>query len=215
MENRFPRGSGLFDCLEEEGKGESEISSHFLSVVGKAGRGSEIKRRGIVKACLANRVTKDRGDTKMTLEYQDNTAALRAWQSRPVPQRPRPGVGRDSSRQQAGRRNWLLLKRKQSKRRWEMTGGWYDKWEGRDQRLLSFLSLPLPWLPSQAPRRTLRTPTHSCLSSPLLRASDKLFLLDQCERYRRCRQCQRSTSNGGHNHQWPLNKLPWGSGLFV
>nr|KAF6342604.1 coiled-coil domain containing 81 [Pipistrellus kuhlii] len=47
------------------------------------------------------------------------------------------------------------------------------------------------------------------------RASDKLFLLDQCDRYRRCRQCQRSTSNGGHNHQWPLNKLLWGSGLFV
>ncbi|CAK6448919.1 unnamed protein product [Pipistrellus nathusii] len=47
------------------------------------------------------------------------------------------------------------------------------------------------------------------------RASDKLFLLDQCDRYRRCGQCQRSISNGGHNHQWPLNKLLWGSGLFV
>ncbi|XP_036180633.1 coiled-coil domain-containing protein 81 [Myotis myotis] len=47
------------------------------------------------------------------------------------------------------------------------------------------------------------------------RASDKLFLLDQCDKYRRCKQCQRSTSNGGHSHQWPLKKHLQGSGLFV
>ncbi|KAK1336193.1 hypothetical protein QTO34_003996 [Cnephaeus nilssonii] len=47
------------------------------------------------------------------------------------------------------------------------------------------------------------------------RASDKLFILDQCDKYQRCKQCQRSTSNGGHSHQWPLNKLLQGSGLFV
>ncbi|XP_036898800.1 coiled-coil domain-containing protein 81 isoform X1 [Sturnira hondurensis] len=47
------------------------------------------------------------------------------------------------------------------------------------------------------------------------RASDKLFLLDQCEKYRRCRQCQRCTSNTGHSNLWPVNKLLCGSRLFV
>lgn len=47
------------------------------------------------------------------------------------------------------------------------------------------------------------------------RASDKLFLLDQCEKYRRCRQCQRCTSNVGKSNLWPLNKSLHGSRLFV
>nr|XP_017533721.2 coiled-coil domain-containing protein 81 isoform X1 [Manis javanica] len=47
------------------------------------------------------------------------------------------------------------------------------------------------------------------------RASDKLFLLDQCENYRRCRQCQRRTSNVGESSLWPLNKYMHGSRLFV
>ncbi|OBS68020.1 hypothetical protein A6R68_03440 [Neotoma lepida] len=47
------------------------------------------------------------------------------------------------------------------------------------------------------------------------RASDKLFLLDQCEKYRRCRQCQRRTSNVGESNVWPLNKFLQGSRLLV
>ncbi|KAM9220951.1 coiled-coil domain-containing protein 81 isoform 1-T1 [Dugong dugon] len=47
------------------------------------------------------------------------------------------------------------------------------------------------------------------------RASDKLFLLDQCENYRRCKQCQRRTSNVGQSNLWPLNKHLYGSRLFV
>ncbi|XP_045037891.2 coiled-coil domain-containing protein 81 isoform X2 [Desmodus rotundus] len=47
------------------------------------------------------------------------------------------------------------------------------------------------------------------------RASDKLFLLDQCEKYRRCRQCQRCASNMGNSNLWPLNKQLSGSRLFV
>uniref|UniRef100_A0A4X1U4U9 Coiled-coil domain containing 81 n=1 Tax=Sus scrofa TaxID=9823 RepID=A0A4X1U4U9_PIG len=47
------------------------------------------------------------------------------------------------------------------------------------------------------------------------RASDKLFLLDQCEKYRRCRQCQRRTSNVGESNLWPLNKYMHGSRLFL
>uniref|UniRef100_A0A8C6DBJ3 Coiled-coil domain containing 81 n=1 Tax=Moschus moschiferus TaxID=68415 RepID=A0A8C6DBJ3_MOSMO len=47
------------------------------------------------------------------------------------------------------------------------------------------------------------------------RASDKLFLLDQCEKYRRCKQCQRRTSNRGESNLWPLNKYMHGSRLFV
>ncbi|MEJ1272799.1 hypothetical protein NN561_003655 [Cricetulus griseus] len=46
-------------------------------------------------------------------------------------------------------------------------------------------------------------------------ASDKLFLLDQCEKYRRCRQCQRRTSNVGESNVWPLNKFLQGSRLLV
>ena len=49
----------------------------------------------------------------------------------------------------------------------------------------------------------------------LCRASDKLFLLDQCEKYRRCKQCQRRTSNRGESNLWPLNKYMHGSRLFV
>uniref|UniRef100_A0A8C7AAM3 Coiled-coil domain containing 81 n=2 Tax=Neovison vison TaxID=452646 RepID=A0A8C7AAM3_NEOVI len=47
------------------------------------------------------------------------------------------------------------------------------------------------------------------------RASDKLFLLDQCEKYRRCKQCQRRTSNVGESNLWPLNKHLHGSRLFI
>ncbi|XP_031243148.1 coiled-coil domain-containing protein 81 [Mastomys coucha] len=47
------------------------------------------------------------------------------------------------------------------------------------------------------------------------RASDKLFLLDQCEKYRRCRQCQRRTSNTGETNVWPMNKFLQGSRLLV
>ncbi|ELW68941.1 coiled-coil domain-containing protein 81 [Tupaia chinensis] len=47
------------------------------------------------------------------------------------------------------------------------------------------------------------------------RASDKLFLLDQCEKYRRCKQCQRRTSNLGESNLWPLNKFLHGSRLLV
>ncbi|KAL0629852.1 Coiled-coil domain-containing protein 81 [Plecturocebus cupreus] len=47
------------------------------------------------------------------------------------------------------------------------------------------------------------------------RASDKLFLLDQCEKYPRCKQCQRRTSNVGKSNLWPLNKFLPGSRLLV
>ncbi|XP_058519688.1 coiled-coil domain-containing protein 81 [Ochotona princeps] len=47
------------------------------------------------------------------------------------------------------------------------------------------------------------------------RASDKLFLLDQCQKYRRCKQCQRRTSNVGESNLWPLNKFLYGSRLLV
>nr|XP_020010082.1 coiled-coil domain-containing protein 81 isoform X1 [Castor canadensis] len=47
------------------------------------------------------------------------------------------------------------------------------------------------------------------------RASNKLFLLDQCEKYGRCLQCQRRTSNVGKSNVWPLNKLMQGSRLLV
>ncbi|XP_075402538.1 coiled-coil domain-containing protein 81 [Tenrec ecaudatus] len=47
------------------------------------------------------------------------------------------------------------------------------------------------------------------------RASDKLFLLDQCEMYTRCKQCQRRTSNTGQSNLWPGNKHLHGSHLFV
>ncbi|XP_010596516.1 coiled-coil domain-containing protein 81 [Loxodonta africana] len=47
------------------------------------------------------------------------------------------------------------------------------------------------------------------------RASDKLFLLDQCENYLRCKQCQRRTSNMGQSNLWPLNKHLYGSRLLV
>ncbi|XP_003833027.4 coiled-coil domain-containing protein 81 isoform X1 [Pan paniscus] len=47
------------------------------------------------------------------------------------------------------------------------------------------------------------------------RASDKLFLLDQCEKYRRCKQCQRRTSNVGESNLWPLNKFLPDSRLLV
>ncbi|XP_059959810.1 coiled-coil domain-containing protein 81 isoform X2 [Mesoplodon densirostris] len=47
------------------------------------------------------------------------------------------------------------------------------------------------------------------------RASNKLFLLDQCEKYQRCKQCQRRPSNVGKSNLFPLNKHMHGSLLFV
>ncbi|XP_054555561.1 coiled-coil domain-containing protein 81 [Talpa occidentalis] len=47
------------------------------------------------------------------------------------------------------------------------------------------------------------------------RASDKLFLLDQCQQYQRCKQCQRRTSYRGESSLWPLNKYLQGSRLLV
>ncbi|XP_007079055.1 coiled-coil domain-containing protein 81 [Panthera tigris] len=46
------------------------------------------------------------------------------------------------------------------------------------------------------------------------RSSNKLFILDQCERYLRCKQCQRSTNNKGRSNVWPLNKYLPGSQFF-
>ncbi|XP_006895322.1 PREDICTED: coiled-coil domain-containing protein 81 isoform X2 [Elephantulus edwardii] len=47
------------------------------------------------------------------------------------------------------------------------------------------------------------------------RASNKLFLLDQCESHKRCKQCQRRVSNVGQSNLWPLNKHLYGSWLLV
>uniref|UniRef100_A0A8C2YTV3 Coiled-coil domain containing 81 n=1 Tax=Chinchilla lanigera TaxID=34839 RepID=A0A8C2YTV3_CHILA len=47
------------------------------------------------------------------------------------------------------------------------------------------------------------------------RASDKLFLLDQCEKYPRCKQCQKRISNMGDSNLWPTNKFLHGSRLLV
>ncbi|KAM8812658.1 coiled-coil domain-containing protein 81 [Rhynchonycteris naso] len=47
------------------------------------------------------------------------------------------------------------------------------------------------------------------------RASDKVFLLDQCNKYKRCKQCQRCLCNTGSSNLWPLNKHLHGSRLFV
>lgn len=55
---------------------------------------------------MANIVSKDRGDTGITLS-EDKEAAPETWQSGPCPE--------DLGLQQGRRRNWLVLKRKQSK----------------------------------------------------------------------------------------------------
>ncbi|XP_012869505.1 PREDICTED: coiled-coil domain-containing protein 81 isoform X1 [Dipodomys ordii] len=47
------------------------------------------------------------------------------------------------------------------------------------------------------------------------RASNKLFLLDQCEKYPRCMRCQRRTSNMGESNVWPESKFIHGSRLLV
>ncbi|XP_069890755.1 coiled-coil domain-containing protein 81 [Dipodomys merriami] len=47
------------------------------------------------------------------------------------------------------------------------------------------------------------------------RASNKLFLLDQCEKYPRCMRCQRRTSNTGESNVWPKSKFIHGSRLLV
>ncbi|XP_044521956.1 coiled-coil domain-containing protein 81 [Gracilinanus agilis] len=47
------------------------------------------------------------------------------------------------------------------------------------------------------------------------RASDKLFILDQCEKYRRCCQCKRRLNNCGETNLWPMTKHLHGSRLLV
>ncbi|XP_030414743.1 coiled-coil domain-containing protein 81 isoform X1 [Gopherus evgoodei] len=47
------------------------------------------------------------------------------------------------------------------------------------------------------------------------RAGDKLLLLDQCERYRRCFQCKRRTTNCGESHVWSESRYVPGSRLMV
>ncbi|XP_048643902.1 coiled-coil domain-containing protein 81 isoform X1 [Marmota marmota marmota] len=47
------------------------------------------------------------------------------------------------------------------------------------------------------------------------RASNKLFLLDQCKKYQRCKQCQRCMSNTGKSNLWHMNKFLQGSRLLV
>ncbi|VTJ85753.1 Hypothetical predicted protein, partial [Marmota monax] len=46
-------------------------------------------------------------------------------------------------------------------------------------------------------------------------ASNKLFLLDQCKKYQRCKQCQRCMSNTGKSNLWHMNKFLQGSQLLV
>lgn len=85
--------------------------------------------------------------------------------------------------------------------------------EGRDQVLL-FLRIPSPVLASKRGRAGTRGRPLTAASLPP-RAADKLFLLDQCEKYQHCKQCGRSTSNLGESNLWPLNKYLRGSRLFV
>ncbi|XP_015283208.1 PREDICTED: coiled-coil domain-containing protein 81 [Gekko japonicus] len=47
------------------------------------------------------------------------------------------------------------------------------------------------------------------------RAGDKLFLLDQCAKYRRCYQCKRRLSGCGDGNEWTDNKYVPGSRLMV
>uniref|UniRef100_A0A8C3RL04 Coiled-coil domain containing 81 n=1 Tax=Chelydra serpentina TaxID=8475 RepID=A0A8C3RL04_CHESE len=47
------------------------------------------------------------------------------------------------------------------------------------------------------------------------RAGDKLMLLDQCERYRRCFQCKRRTTNCGESNVWSESRYVPGSRLMV
>uniref|UniRef100_A0A8C8S6F8 Coiled-coil domain containing 81 n=1 Tax=Pelusios castaneus TaxID=367368 RepID=A0A8C8S6F8_9SAUR len=47
------------------------------------------------------------------------------------------------------------------------------------------------------------------------RAGDKLMLLDQCERYRRCFQCKRRTTNCGESNVWSESRYIPGSRLMV
>lgn len=86
-------------------------------------------------------------------------------------------------------------------------------WRAGSRCSFSSASPLLHWPLNRA--QTQGTHDDDCLSFPLLRASDKLFLLDQCEKYRRCKQCQRRTSNVGESNLWPLNKYLHGSRLFV
>ncbi|XP_077197515.1 coiled-coil domain-containing protein 81 [Paroedura picta] len=47
------------------------------------------------------------------------------------------------------------------------------------------------------------------------RAGDKLFLLDQCAKYRRCYQCKRALNNCGDGNEWTDSKYIPGSRLMV
>ncbi|XP_068927169.1 coiled-coil domain-containing protein 81 [Petaurus breviceps papuanus] len=47
------------------------------------------------------------------------------------------------------------------------------------------------------------------------RASDKLFILDQCEKYRRCCQCKKRLNNYGESNLWPVNRHLHGSRLLA
>nr|XP_056714619.1 coiled-coil domain-containing protein 81 [Euleptes europaea] len=47
------------------------------------------------------------------------------------------------------------------------------------------------------------------------RTGEKLFLLDQCARFRRCYQCKRSLSNCGETNEWADNKYIPGSRLII
>ncbi|KAM4846775.1 coiled-coil domain-containing protein 81 [Thomomys bottae] len=47
------------------------------------------------------------------------------------------------------------------------------------------------------------------------RASNKVFLLDQCESYPRCVRCKRCTSNVGESNVWPKKKFIHDSRLLV
>ncbi|XP_060033401.1 coiled-coil domain-containing protein 81-like [Erinaceus europaeus] len=47
------------------------------------------------------------------------------------------------------------------------------------------------------------------------KAPDKLFILDQCNDYKRCKQCQRDPSNKGKTHFWPYNKHLPGSLMLM
>ncbi|XP_072466727.1 coiled-coil domain-containing protein 81 [Notamacropus eugenii] len=47
------------------------------------------------------------------------------------------------------------------------------------------------------------------------RASDKLFILDQCEKYRRCCQCKKRLNNSGESNLWPMSRHLHGSRLLA
>ncbi|XP_038617901.1 coiled-coil domain-containing protein 81 isoform X2 [Tachyglossus aculeatus] len=56
---------------------------------------------------------------------------------------------------------------------------------------------------------------HDCDQRAFDRSMDKVFILDQCKRYRRCCQCKRGLANCGSSNLWPLTKQQPGSRLLV